>query len=200
MNSLPFFAQTDPSKFVGPGAIAVVLMLWLLFSVVMLFVKFYKRCPSNRILVIYGKTGKGEAATCIAGGARLVMPLIQDYAWLSLEPIQIEILLRRALSIEDIRVNVAGVFTVAIGTTPETMQNAAVRLLGLSLAEIKKQAEDIIFGQLRKVIVSMQIEDINRDKFLVNIENTLEPQLHKIGLVLINVNITDITDERSNDE
>ncbi|RMF91895.1 MAG: flotillin family protein [Planctomycetota bacterium] len=169
-----------------------------LFGILMLLLKQYKRCPSNRILVIYGKSGaSGEAATCVHGGARFVIPLLQDYAWLSLEPMQIEIPLRGALSIENIRVNVPSVFTVAVGTTPELMQNAAIRLLGLSSSEIKKQAEDIIFGQLRQVIASMQIEEINRDReaFLTNIQNSLEPELKKIGLVLINVNITDITDE-----
>ena len=125
------------------------------------------------------------------------MPLIQDYAYLSLEPIKIDIPLKGALSIENIRVNVPSVFTVAIGTDAETMQNAAIRMLGLRTEDITQQAGDIIFGQLRQVIASMKIEDINRDreKFLQSIQNSLEPELKKIGLVLINVNITDITDE-----
>jgi len=178
-------------------AVGIVLMLMICISVLAVLRVFYKRCPSNKILVIYGRNKKSEAAICIAGGAQFVKPLIQDYAWLSLEPMQIEIPLRGALSIENIRVNVPSVFTVAIGTTPELMQNAAIRLLGLSSGETKKQAEDIIFGQLRQVIASMQIEDINRDrdKFLMAIQASLEPELKKIGLVLINVNITDITDE-----
>lgn len=179
------------------------ILLMVVFVVIFLFLgmvallKQFKRCPSNRVLVIYGKSGKGQAATCVHGGARFVIPLLQDYAWLSLEPMQIEIPLRGALSMENIRVNVPSVFTVAIGTSPELMQNAAIRLLGLSNQEIKKQAEDIIFGQLRQVIASMNIEEINRDReaFLMNIQNSLEPELKKIGLVLINVNITDITDE-----
>ena len=126
-----------------------------------------------------------------------MIPLIQDYAYLSLEPIQIEVPLKGALSIENIRVNVPSVFTVAIGTDTETMQNAAIRLLGLGTQEIKEQARDIIFGQLRQVIASMRIEDINRDRdtFLQHIQNSVEPELKKVGLVLINVNITDITDE-----
>jgi len=166
-------------------------------TVVALLLKYYKRCPSNRVLVIYGKTKRDQPASCIAGGATLVVPLIQDYAWLSLEPMQIEIPLRGALSIENIRVNVPSVFTVAIGTTKELMNNAAIRLLGLTFAQIKKQAEEIIFGQLRQVIASMRIEDINRDRdtFLSHIQQSLEPELRKIGLELINVNITDITDE-----
>ncbi|MDR1964847.1 MAG: hypothetical protein LBQ50_13830 [Planctomycetaceae bacterium] len=178
-------------------AAGVILLAVVFLSSVVLVVQRYRRCPSNRILVVYGKSGAGQTSICVHGGARLVWPVIQDYAYLSLEPMQIEIPLRGALSMENIRVNVPSVFTVAIGTTPEQMQNAAVRLLGLSKPQIAKQAEDIIFGQLRQVIASMHIEEINRDResFLTSITTSLDPELRKIGLVLINVNITDITDE-----
>lgn len=169
----------------------------MFFSSVILLKTNYKRCSSNQVLVIFGKTTQGQAAKTVHGGAAFVVPLIQDYRYLSLEPIQIEIPLRGALSIENIRVNVPSVFTVAIGTQPDVMTNAAIRLLDLSVQDIRKQAEEIIFGQLRQVIASMGIEDINRnrDTFLEHIQNSVEPELKKIGLVLINVNITDITDE-----
>jgi len=180
----------------GWVALLVIFIAIFAFGLFVTLVRYYKRCPSNRVLVIYGKVAGGNTAKTIHGGARFVLPLIQDYAWLSLEPMQIEIPLRDALSIENIRVNVPSVFTVAIGTEPEVMQNASIRLLGLDFNRIKQQTQDIIFGQLRQVIASMRIEDINRDreKFLQNIQNSLEPELRKVGLVLINVNITDITD------
>ena len=196
MPSLPLIAAPDSGTYaivvVGVAFAAIVF-----FTFVVLLMRYYKRCPSNRVLVIYGKSRPGEPAQCLHGGARFVTPLLRDFDWLYLEPMQIEIPLRGALSAENIRVNVPSVFTVAIGTTPELMHNAAIRLLGLTTKEIQKQAEDIIFGQLRQVIASMAIEDINRDrdKFLENIQNSLELELKKIGLVLINVNITDITDE-----
>ncbi len=178
-------------------AAAVALFAILIFSMILLLSKRYKRCPSNRILVIYGKVNKGQSAKSIHGGAAFVIPLLQDFDYLSLEPIQIEVPLRDALSMENIRVSVPSVFTVAIGTQPDMMNNAAIRLLGLNVAAIRKQAEDIIFGQMRQVIASMNIQDINRDReqFLINIQTNLEPELRKIGMVLINVNITDITDE-----
>ena len=178
--------------------LTIVLVVIFMLGMLILMARYYRRCPSNRVLVIYGKAGReGQAAKCVHGGAAFVVPLLQDYAYLSLEPIQIEIPLRGALSFENIRVNVPSVFTVAIGTEPEVMQQAAVRLLGLSVGEIRKQAEEIIFGILRQVIAGMGIEEINRDrdKFLAQVQNHLEPELNKIGLVLINVNITDITDE-----
>jgi flotillin len=177
------------------GVIVAIAVIFFMF--IMLLARRYKRCPSNRLLVIYGRTGKGGASKTIHGGAAFVWPLIQDYAYLSLEPIQIEVPLRGALSIENIRVNVPSVFTVAIGTDSAVMNQAAIRLLGLTTAETRSQAEEIIFGQLRQVIASMAIEDINRnrDQFLEHIQKSLEPELNKVGLQLINVNITDITDE-----
>lgn len=176
--------------------LAVFLALVLL-SFMILVAGRYKRCPSNKVLVIYGKVGNGNTARCVHGGAAFVLPLIQDFAFLSLEPMQIEIPLSGALSIENIRVSVPSVFTVAVGTQPELMQNAAIRLLGLDMKRIQERLEHIIFGQLREVIASMRIEDItrHREQFLKNIQASLEPELNKLGLVLINVNITDITDE-----
>ncbi len=180
------------------GIAGALLFMFLVVMAIMLIARCVKRCPSNRVLVIYGKTfTKGNVAKTIHGGAAFVVPLIQDYGYLSLEPLQIEIPLRGALSSENIRVNVPSVFTVAIGTEPEVMANAAIRLLGQGFPEIRKQAEEIIFGQLRQVLASMGIEEINRDRdtFLQHIQQSLEPELNKVGLVLINVNITDITDE-----
>jgi len=191
---LPLLQLGDPNL---PLILMVVLGVVVLLSFLLVIARRYKRCPSNRILVVYGKTGTGRSSKCIHGGGVFVWPLIQNYEYLALDPLQIEIPLQNALSIENIRVNVPSVFTVAIGTDEETMSNASIRLLGLKTVDIVKQAEDIIFGQLRQVIASMRIDEINRDRetFLEKILKNLEPELKKIGLVLINVNIKDITDE-----
>ncbi|HEX6810666.1 MAG TPA: SPFH domain-containing protein [Planctomycetota bacterium] len=188
------FLADDPNPYLVLAGIAAALIF---LGFVILVVKRYKRCPSNKILVIFGKIASGQSARCLHGGGAFVWPLIQDYAFLTLDPMQIEIPLRGALSAENIRVNVPSVFTVAVGTEAAVMQTAAIRLLGLDQRQVMKQAEDIILGQLRQVIASMTIEDINRnrDKFLDNVQKSLTPELEKIGLVLINVNITDITDE-----
>lgn len=194
--ALPLALQgSDVSNLMVPALVVVALVIILGF--VLMIANRYKRCPSNKILVIYGRTGSGQSSKCLHGGGTFVWPLIQNYDYLELDPVQIEIPLQGALSLENIRVSVPSVFTVAIGTDSETMNNAAIRLLGLSTGEIMKQAEDIIFGQLRQVIASMKIEEINKDRdvFLSKVQSSLEPELSKIGLVLINVNIKDITDE-----
>ena len=157
----------------------------------------YKRCPSDKILVIYGKTGRHASAKCIHGGASFIWPVFQSYSFLDLTPISIECNLTNALSKQNIRVDVPCRFTVGISTEQDSMTNAAERLLGLSTEDIRNIATDILFGQLRLVIATMDIEEINadRDKFLANVSTNVEAELRKIGLKLINVNVTDIRDE-----
>jgi len=180
----------------------------ILIIVAVVFVTFtailrrYKRCPSDKILVIYGKTGKNHqgsvsSARCIHGGASFIWPVFQSYEFLDLTPISIECNLTNALSKQNIRVDVPCRFTVGISTEPENMTNAAERLLGLHIDDIRNIATDILFGQLRLVIATMDIEEINsdRDKFLANVSTNVEAELRKIGLKLINVNVTDIRDE-----
>lgn len=174
------------------GTVIVIVVALFLF-----FVTRYKRCPSNRVLVVFGKVGGDHASKCIHGGGTMVWPIIQDYHYLSLEPITIDIDLQGALSQQNIRVNVPSTFTIGISTRQEIMLSAAERLLGLTERDIATQANDIIFGQLRLVIATLTIEQINQDRenFLELILKNVGLELNKIGLDVINVNIRDITDE-----
>ncbi len=175
----------------------ILIIVFVLFVTFAAILRRYRRCPSDKILVIYGKTGRNNSAKCIHGGAAFIWPVFQNYAYLDLTPISIECNLTNALSKQNIRVDVPCRFTVGISTEQESMTNAAERLLGLSTEDIRNIATDILFGQLRLVIATMDIEEINsdRDKFLANVSTNVEAELRKIGLKLINVNVTDIRDE-----
>jgi len=180
----------------------LVVIALLAFTLFLIFLSRYRKCPSDRIMVIYGKVGKNadgsaRSSKCIHGGAAFVWPIIQSYQYLDLTPLSISVDLKSALSRQNIRIDVPSIFTVGISTEPGIMQNAAERLLGLKLNEIQELAKDIIFGQLRLVIATMDIEEINtdRDKFLEAVSRNVETELKKIGLRLINVNVTDISDE-----
>ncbi|AUD64000.1 flotillin [Tenericutes bacterium MO-XQ] len=180
----------------------IIAILVIVFMVLAFIVSRIKKCPSDKIMVIYGKVGQNtdgssRSATCIHGGAKFVYPFIQAYEYLDLTPLSISVDLTKALSRQNIRIDVPSRFTVGISTEPSVMMNAAERLLGLQLSEIQELAKDIIFGQLRLVIATMDIEEINtnRDKFLEAVSDNVETELKKIGLRLINVNVTDINDE-----
>lgn len=181
----------EPMIIISLGLVGL-LVLMLLWGI-----SRYKRCPSDKVLVVYGKTGKDQSSKCIHGGAAFVWPVIQDYAYLDLTPISIDVDLKSALSKQNIRINVPSRFTVGISPNEEIVSNAADRLLGLPLANVRDLAQDIIIGQMRLVIAMMDIEEINsdRDKFQETVYSHVDNELVKIGLKLINVNVTDIHDE-----
>ncbi|MEM1446795.1 MAG: SPFH domain-containing protein [Planctomycetota bacterium] len=192
---LPTLAQP---AFDGLGIlILITIVIAIVVGFAVFFVRRYRRCPPNRILVVYGKSGGAKTAKCYHGGAAFILPVFQDFAYLSLEPMTIDIELTSALSKKNIRVAVPSTFTVAISTAPEIMQNAAERLLGLREQEIALQARDIILGQMRLVIATLTIEEINtdRERFLDLVNKNVNFELNKIGLYMINVNVRDITDE-----
>jgi len=181
-----------------PGAVILGLAVAVvLVGLALMLVNRYVRCPANKILVISGRVGGEGAARCISGGGTLVWPVIQEYAFLDLDPLRIDVKLPDALSLENIRISVPSVFTVAIGIEETVRQNAAIRLLNLTHPQVEATARDIIIGQLRAVIATMSIDQINRDReaFLQRVQHQLEPELLKVGLTLLNVNIQDLRDE-----
>ena len=177
--------------------VAVIVFIIIVFLAAIFMTSRYRRCPSDKVLVISGRVGKGMSSKCMHGGGAFVWPVVQEFRYMSLTPMTINIPLQNALSQQNIRINVPSTFTVGISTHPEIMANAAERLLGLPSQQIEGMAKEIIFGQLRLTVASLTIEQINQDResFLEAVRKNVEPELNKIGLYLINVNITDITDE-----
>ena len=196
MNATTLLSQSAA----GGGTHMIILIITMLvvgLGMLVFFFSRYKKCPSDKILVIYGKTAVGQSSKCLHGGAAFIWPVIQAFEYLDLTPIPIDIPLEGALSKQNIRVNIPSTFTVGISTDPSVMANAAERLLGLQLTQVRDLARDIIFGQMRVVIATMDIEAINsdRDQLIERIADGVEAELRKVGLRLINVNIQDITDE-----
>ena len=87
--------------------------------------------------------------------------------------------------------------TVAIGETDEIQRAAAMRLMGMGKQEIVNQVEEIVIGQLRQVVASLSIEQINQDResFVIAVTEHCGLELNKIGMDLINMNVQNIKDD-----
>ena len=199
MNATTLLSQMSRSAAGGGVSFSIILIISFLvvgIGMLVFFFSRYQKCPSDRILVIYGKTGPRQSSKCLHGGAAFIWPVIQAYEFLDLTPIPIDIPLEGAPTKQNIRINIPSTFTVGISTDPSVMSNAAERLLGLQLSQVRDLARDMILGSMRYVISTMDIEAINdRDQFIEQIVDGVEGELRRVGLRLINVNIKDITDE-----
>lgn len=185
------------NSFTSMISIGIVFAVIMLVVMVMFVVSRYKTCPPNKILVKSGWIGGDQSAKVLHGGGTFVWPVIQEFSFLDKAPISTDVDLKGALSKQNIRVDVPSSFTFRIGGTPELMNAAAENLLGQTPDDIEKQAREMIFGQLRATIATMDIEEINgdRDKFEKLVMENIETELRKLGLELVNVNISDIKDE-----
>lgn len=168
----------------------------------------YRKCASDEILVVFGKAGKKKVVNektgkteevilpskIIHGGGTFVMPVIQDWAKMSLKPIQIQV---EGVSSQMIKVRIPVTLTTGIGTDQVLMQNAASRFLTAKTSEISDQIKDILIGEVRSLMATMTIEEINADriKFIGKAKENIETELNKVGFSIININNADISDD-----
>ncbi|MEC7777418.1 MAG: flotillin family protein, partial [Planctomycetota bacterium] len=181
-----------------------VVLLLVIFGTLALFriliATHYKKCPSDKILVIYGKTTGGRFSPFIHGGSAFVWPMIQTYQFLDLTPIPIDIKLEGISTLEDIQLDLSSNFTVSVSHEPGVKENAAEHLLGLTLNDIQHIAEDIIRTHMPPVIAAMTFEELNAatDKQAREIDRRLHQAhgvaafLAGVGIRLINANIQDV--------
>lgn len=173
----------------GIGVVLFFITVWSLLS-------RYKKCPANKMLVVFGKTGKDKVAKCLNGGGTFIWPIVQGYSFMDLTPMQFMISLENTPSKSYIPVSIDSNVTMQISPDQELMQIAAINLLGLGQPEIIKMVKEIVLGCLRQVIANMEVEELNedRDTFKEKSENIIKSELEKIGIKLVNLTIAEITD------
>jgi len=196
--------MTDPTLIVT-GIITILVILTIIG-----LMSRYRRCASDEILVVFGKAGKKTVfnpkmsrnetvilpSKIIHGGGTFVFPVIQDWRKMSLKPIQIQATVKGPTS-QFINVTIPVTLTTGIGTTDTLMQNAASRFLTCSTNEISQQITDILIGEMRSVVSTMSIEEINADRvaFLGKAKESIETELNKVGFTIININNAEIKDD-----
>ena len=154
------------------------------------FFSRYKKCPSDRILVIYGKTGRGSS-NCMHGGAAFIWPVIQAYEFLDLTPIKLDIKEQKFSQSDGTTIKLPARCTVGISTEPGVMSNAAERLLGQQLESVKDLAEDIIQSSITHVMDRTETISSNSAKIeaIDAIEARAALELTKVGLKIISMEL-----------
>ncbi|MBK8206615.1 MAG: flotillin family protein [Planctomycetes bacterium] len=197
-----------PDKLIGKGArmlllsgvefaaaSGAVLVLALVLPTVLL-AKSYRRCPPNRMLVVYGQ-GVPNGSKCIRGGGVLVWPIIQDCAELSLEPIKVPIVVERISTHGNDAVEVNAVVTVAIGQGERMSANAAERLIGLDERAIETMVRDILVGNLRRTVAMRELAEVKGESEKLSAQATEDaaPEVGKVGLEILGYRIDRVVEK-----
>lgn len=173
-------------ELIGGATLLVALYIFFLAS-------RYKRCPADKILVVFGKTVDGSRPQIYPGGSVFVWPVLQDFAYLDRTPLKVATKVRDAPDKDRNLVSMAGEFIVAIGDTEVLMKTAANRLLNQRPDQISDLCEKIIKGQLRLVVSGLASVEINdRERLIKSIYVSVNEQLNTIGLQLLNADLNEV--------
>lgn len=193
----------DPKNLLLMAGGAAVIFLGLLIVLTLtakLVHRFYVKVAPNEVLVISGGKfnigGQEYGYRLVTGGSTFVVPLFRRVDMMQLNAFQLKLQANNVPSIEGVRVTVFAVASVKIGTEEMMLRNAVHRFLGKDLSHIGMFAKEALEGSLRGVVAKLTVEELvkDRQKFSAEVQEQVTPDLRKLGLVLDNFLIQDISD------
>ena len=162
----------------------------------------YYICQPSEVLIFAGNRtsiaeGKEVGYRLVKGGSSIQVPLVERAFRMDLTNMIIELRVSNAYSKGGIPLTVEGVANIKIAGEEPTIHNAIERLLGKSRKDIEQLAKETLEGNLRGVLASLTPEQVNEDKiaFAKILLEEAEDDLEKLGLVLDNLQIKNISDE-----
>lgn len=185
-----------------PIALLLGIFLFVAVLIVLIWKKNLKICQPSEVLVFSGRShrmqdGRVRGYRVIKGGSAFRWPLIEAVDRLDLTNMVIDLSVRGAYSKGGIPLNVQGVANVKIAGDEPILLNAIERFLGRSRDEILDIARETLEGNLRGVLAALTPEQVNEDKlaFAEKLLHEAEHDLSKLGIVLDNLKIQNVTDD-----
>lgn len=161
-------------------------------------------CEPSEVLIFAGPkrrlpSGRRIGYRLVKGGKSLKTPLFERAYRMDLTNTIIELKVSNAYSKGGIPLAVEGIANIKVAGEEPTIHNAIERLLGKSREEIRKIAQETLEGNLRGVLASLTPQQVNEDKlaFAKSLLDEAEEDLEKLGLVLDNLQIQNISDNVS---
>jgi len=177
------------------SSLALMMILLIMIAIAGFIVMRYRRCGPNQLMVIYGRVAGDRAAKVLHGGGTFVWPVVQDYAYLSLDPLIVDIDLPGLLTKDERRIDFSATVTAGISSDPEIMYNAAERLIGLDTDAVRAVAREVIIGQFKRAISTLAAEQISKDNeaFLDQVKDIVNSDLNRVGMDILGVNVRQIS-------
>lgn len=178
---------------VGLGVVAMVALI----SIFIVASNLIEICQPNEVLVFSGGFGK-EGFALLHSGKKVRLPLFHKVDRMDVTNMVIDINVTNAYSKGGIPLSIKGVANVKIGSIQPYIQNAVERFLGMSRAQVQQIAKETLEGNMRGVLATLTPEEVNDDrlKFAQSLLQEAEHDLTKLGLVLDNLKIQSVTDEK----
>jgi flotillin len=188
--------------FIGVAVALVVVGFFAFLAVLSLAGNLLYICEPNEVLIFSGRrrkvSGKEVGYRYVRGGRAWRTPLVEKVDRLDLTNMIIEVQVTGAYSFGGIPLNVQGVANIKIAGHEPILDKAVERLMGKHRNEVMLIAKDVLEGNLRGVLAKLTPEEVNDDKlaFAENLRDEAEEDLAALGLILDNMKIQNVHDDR----
>lgn len=164
----------------------------------------FKTVSSNEVGIITGvKLGddvvKDENGRCMkiirGGGHRLKM--FQSFDKIPLKSFQLTLNTPKVYTSEGVGIYGTATATIKVSDTKEGIAQYAEQFLGKQQDEIEFEIEEVLGGNLRAILSSMTIEEINsdRERFNEEVRKVAQEQLDRMGFQITSLGLTDLKDD-----
>ena len=135
----------------------------------------WKKAGPDEALIVYGKRklfgrkvigdeGHIEGFPIVRGGGTFVWPAWEQYEFLSLKMMTLDIDLHHVYTVQGIPINVKAVAQVKVKGDVDHVRKAAEGFLGLPTDQIQSTIKETVAGHLRGIIGTLTIEELYRDQ------------------------------------
>ncbi len=135
----------------------------------------WKKSGPDEALIVYGKRkllgrkvrgdeGQIEGFRIVRGGGTFVWPAWEQYEYLSLKMMTLDIDLHHVYTVQGIPINVKAVAQVKVKGDVDHIRKAAEGFLGLPSEQIQSTIKETVAGHLRGIIGTLTIEELYRDQ------------------------------------
>ncbi len=163
--------------------IVVVGLLLAGLSTFVAFARNYRKCPPNKVLVVYGRKHADKGYRLINGGSAFVLPLFEDFTYIGLETFSVESSVSDTPNKDGVPVSVEATANIKVSSDPGRLDAAVERMLGKTQQEIHTMLKTTLDGLLRQIIGTLTVEDIvrNREKLAQEVLAGAQTELNKLG-------------------
>ncbi len=165
-----------------------------LVLLVVIFTKGYIKAPPDTAYIISGPF----STRILIGKAGILIPFVERVDAVCLGQVSVDIKTEQSVPTNDfINVNVDAVAKIRVIDSPEGIRLAARNFLNKGLDEIAADLIDSLQGNMREIIGTLSLEEINtnRDAFSDQVMNKAQSDMAKIGIEVLTCNIQNVTDE-----
>ena len=183
------FILENPGLAIGliAGAVAIVIAI---------IVSGYVKAPPDKAYII---SGIKKQPKILIGRAGIKLPFLERKDTLVLKQISIDIKTNGYVpTLDFIGVDIDAVAKVRLKTDPEGIKIAMKNFLNMSEESITKALTDSLQGNMREIIGTVKLKELNTDrkKFGDEVQQKAQIDMNALGVEIISCNIQKIEDEK----